>query len=98
MWSNGEGAKLAWVYILSSGSWKTVPFTLLDLNVAYGPQITINGILFWTATSAVQCIICFDLINDEFKLLDVPDDRGFHRTIVRRKLMVLKGSLAMMVY
>uniref|UniRef100_M1B0L5 F-box associated domain-containing protein n=1 Tax=Solanum tuberosum TaxID=4113 RepID=M1B0L5_SOLTU len=29
--------------------------------------------------------------------MDVPDDRGFDRELVRRKLMVLRGSLAMIV-
>ncbi|KAH0662629.1 hypothetical protein KY284_027560 [Solanum tuberosum] len=29
--------------------------------------------------------------------MDVPDDRGFDSQLVRRKLMVLRGSLAMLV-
>lgn len=70
---------MAWVYTLSSGSWKTVPFTILSLTVAWGPQISLDGCVYWLATSAVECIICFDLIKDEFKLVDVPDDRGFER-------------------
>ncbi|OIS98753.1 PREDICTED: putative F-box protein At3g20705 isoform X1 [Nicotiana attenuata] len=95
--SNDEASKMAWVYTLSSGSWKTVPFTLLSLTVAWGPQISLNGFVYWLATSAVECIICFDLIKDEFKLVDIPDDRGIEREHVQRRLMVLRGSLAMMV-
>nr|XP_009604601.1 uncharacterized protein LOC104099347 [Nicotiana tomentosiformis] len=98
IWIKNEGAYLAWVYTLSSGLWKTVPFTLLSQTVAYGPEISLNSFVYWLATSDVECIICFDLINDEFKLLDVPDDRGFHRTNAYRKLMVLRGYLVMMVY
>ncbi|XP_060188674.1 F-box protein At3g08750-like [Lycium barbarum] len=96
--SNDESSKMAWVYTLSLGSWKTIPFTLLDLTVAWGPQISLNGFVYWLANSgAVECVICFDLIKDEFKLVDVPDDRGFDRELVRRRHMVLRGSLAMMV-
>ncbi|KAK4365681.1 hypothetical protein RND71_013561 [Anisodus tanguticus] len=62
-----------------------------------GPQISLNGFVYWLATGAVECIICFDLIKDEFKLVDVPDDCGFVRELVRRRLMVLRESLAMMV-
>ncbi|MCD9559328.1 hypothetical protein HAX54_017228 [Datura stramonium] len=88
---------MAWVYTLSSGSWKTVPFTLLSVTVAWGPQISLNDFVYWLASGAVEYIICFDLIKDEFKLVDVPDDRGFNPELVRRKLMVLRGSLAVMV-
>ncbi|XP_059301987.1 putative F-box protein At3g10430 [Lycium ferocissimum] len=96
--SNDESSKLAWVYTLSSGSWKTIPFTLLNQTVALGPQISLNGFVYWLANSfSVECIVCFDLIKDEFKLVDVPDDRGFDFKLVRRRLMVLRGSLAMIV-
>ncbi|XP_049410357.1 F-box protein At3g08750-like [Solanum stenotomum] len=95
--SDDESTKMAWVYTLSSGSWKTVPFTLLSLTVAWGPQISVDGFVYWLGTRGVEYIICFDLIKDKFKLMDVPDDRGFDRELVHRKLMVLRGSLAMIV-
>lgn len=97
-WRNDESSKMAWVYTLSSGSWKTVPFTLLRQTVGWGSQISLNGFVYWMASGAVEYIICFDLVKDEFKLLDVPDDRGFDPLLVRRMLMVLRGSLAMMVF
>ncbi|WMV34924.1 hypothetical protein MTR67_028309 [Solanum verrucosum] len=60
-------------------------------------SISVDGFVYWLGTRGVEYIICFDLIKDKFKLMDVPDDRGFDRELVRRKLMVLRGSLAMIV-
>lgn len=45
----------------------------------------------------VEYIICFDLIMDEFKLLDTPNDRVFYHELVRRRFMVVRESLAMMI-
>ncbi|KAH0749342.1 hypothetical protein KY290_028574 [Solanum tuberosum] len=90
-----ESTKVAWVYTLSSRSWKTVPFTLPTLTGSSEPQISVNGFVYWLAE--VEYVICFDLIKEEFKLIDIPDDRGFDHQLVHRKLMVLRGSLAMMV-
>ncbi|KAF3645059.1 hypothetical protein CQW23_30897 [Capsicum baccatum] len=81
---------MALVYTVSLGSWKTVPFTLLSLTVGWGPQVSLNGFVYWLATGAVEYVICFDLIKDEFKLLYAPDDRGFDRELVHRRLMVLR--------
>ncbi|KAK4719072.1 hypothetical protein R3W88_017410 [Solanum pinnatisectum] len=89
--------KVAWVYTLSSGSWKTVPFTLPTLTGSSEPQISVNGFVYWLAGRKVEYVIYFDLIKEEFKLIDIPDDHGFDHQLVHRKLMVLRGSLAMMV-
>lgn len=95
--SNDESSKMAWVYTLSSGSWKTVRFTLLSLTVGWGSQISLNGFVYWLASGAVEYIICFVLIKDEFKLLNVLDDHGFNPLHVHRKIMVMRESLVMMV-
>ncbi|KAK4719075.1 hypothetical protein R3W88_017413 [Solanum pinnatisectum] len=97
MLRDDESTKVAWVYTLSLGSWKTVPFTLPTLTGSSKPQISVNGFVYWLAGREVEYVICFDLIKEEFKLIDIPDDRGFDRQLVHRKLMVLRGSLAMMV-
>ncbi|KAH0749340.1 hypothetical protein KY290_028572 [Solanum tuberosum] len=54
-------------------------------------------VVYWLATRKVEFIIYFDMIKEEFNFMDVPDDRGFDSQLVRRKLMVLRGSLAMLV-
>ncbi|XP_015168425.1 uncharacterized protein [Solanum tuberosum] len=82
MLRDDESTKVAWVYTLSSGSWKTVSFTLPTLTGSSEPQIFVNGFMYWLAGR-----------EDEFKLIDIPDERQ----LVHRKLMVLRGSLAMMV-
>ncbi|XP_015168427.1 F-box/kelch-repeat protein At3g23880-like [Solanum tuberosum] len=97
MLMDDESTKVAWVYTLSSGSWKTVSFTLPTLTGSSEPQIFVNGFMYWLTGREVEYVICFDLIKDEFKLIDIPDDRGFDCQLVHRKLMVLRGSLAMMV-
>ncbi|WMV34920.1 hypothetical protein MTR67_028305 [Solanum verrucosum] len=93
MLRDDESTKVAWVYTLSSGSWKTVSFTLPTLTGSSEPQISVNGFMYWLAGSEVEYVIFFDPIKDEFKLIDIPDERQ----LVHRKLMVLRGSLAMMV-
>lgn len=46
----------------------------------------------------VEGIICFDLITDEFKLLNVPDYHDFGREDVHRRLIDVMASLSMICF
>ncbi|CAK9184033.1 unnamed protein product [Ilex paraguariensis] len=86
------------IYTSSSDSWKVIQAAVPDMSFRVGAT-SFNGFLHWMAYkhTEMELIISFDLSNEVFQQIAVPGYCGFDCNI-KREIVVLKGSLAVIVY
>ncbi|CAK9188485.1 unnamed protein product [Ilex paraguariensis] len=89
-----------WVYTLSLDSWKEKKVAVPDVIFKTQLAICVNGFLHWLAynkSTKVEVIVLFDLDNEVFRQIALPDSYTFQSKI-DRKLVILKGSFSVMIH
>ncbi|CAK9156624.1 unnamed protein product [Ilex paraguariensis] len=86
------------VYSLGSDSWRAIRVAVPDMTFRLG-AVSVNGFLHWLAyqLKEIELIVSFDLRNEVFQQMAMPDSCGFDYEI-KREIVVLKGSLSVIVY
>ncbi|CAK9168538.1 unnamed protein product [Ilex paraguariensis] len=96
----GTGTTVVWVYTLNSDSWRVIQVALADLSFGFAFRLpSMNGFLHWMARTLnnVDVIVSLDIRKKVFQLIALPNSGGFHGKMIKREIVVLKGSLSMIL-
>ncbi|KAL3533567.1 hypothetical protein ACH5RR_007088 [Cinchona calisaya] len=90
---------MAWVYTLSSDSWKQLDLCLVNMLMQLRAPVSVNGFLHWLTNRFVSgnFIVAFDVKEEVVRHIAVPDNYGSSFGIFRQ-LVVVKGCLSMVVF
>ncbi|GAU21654.1 hypothetical protein TSUD_251380 [Trifolium subterraneum] len=85
------------MYSLRSNSWKKI-----DVEMPHSrwsrEQVYMDGVFhWWDKNETDTCLVSFDFCKESFTLTPIPVDDSFDSNLVRRHLMVLNGSIAVML-
>ena len=83
------------VYVLSlmTKSWKRIPNTLY-FSISILDKIHVNGSIYWICMFPASTILCFDLVEENISLVDLPEKTNWSEC----KLMNMQGSLWLGLY
>uniref|UniRef100_A0A2N9HHM1 F-box associated beta-propeller type 1 domain-containing protein n=1 Tax=Fagus sylvatica TaxID=28930 RepID=A0A2N9HHM1_FAGSY len=84
------------VYILSimTKSWKRIPNNL-SFSISSYEEIHVNGSVYWICMFPASTILCFDLVEENISLVDLPEKPDWWTEC---KLMNTQGSLCLGLY